>query len=160
GATMLNPAISRLQRYLASIGRGFRASPSPKAGPHEAPRTEVADRPLSFADRAEGLRVLAIGDGDIASVELTLAIPLEYLSQTHGLSFRLIYANQQPALEDCRGFDLIMAMRVYDPHTLSIVRALHSDGVPVIYMTDDDLELIDPQTPLGQALAAMGASAN
>jgi len=105
------------------------------------------------------LRILAIGDGDIASIKLGLQIPLAWMARMLGIKYRLIYASDLPGTPT-RGIDLVLIMRVCDKKSLSFAQGLKDKRIPYIYMTDDDLGLVDPETPFVADLVAMNAHDN
>jgi hypothetical protein len=99
---------------------------------------------------------LAVGDGDIASIELCLRIPLAWMSKTLGIKYRLIFPKDLPKTPS-ENIDICMIMRVCDKASLTFARSLKDKGIPYIYMMDDDLDLIDPETPLGILLKTIDA---
>jgi glycosyltransferase involved in cell wall biosynthesis len=81
------------------------------------------------------------------------------MSMKLAIKHRLIYAPDLPrTLGD--DIDLVMMMRVCDKRSLGFARSLKEKGIPYIYMMDDDLDLVDPETPLGALLLAMDARNN
>jgi len=122
-------------------------------------RRHFAGHSVFMTSEGRPLRILAIGDGDIASIELSLRIPLRWMSRTLGIKYNLIYAPDLPNAPS-RDIDLVLLMRVYDKGSVSFTRSLKQMGIPYIYMMDDDLDLIDPKTPLGALLAAADARSN
>jgi glycosyltransferase involved in cell wall biosynthesis len=81
------------------------------------------------------------------------------MSMTLGIKYRLIYAPDLPRTPG-DNIDLVMMMRVCDKRSLAFARSLKGKGIPYIYMMDDDLDLIDPETPLGAMLMAIDARNN
>jgi glycosyltransferase involved in cell wall biosynthesis len=122
-------------------------------------RRYLARHPIFWRSGRRPLCILAVGDGDIASIELCLRIPLEWMSMTLGIKYRLIYAPDLPRTPG-DNIDLVMMMRVCDKRSLAFARSLKGKGIPYIYMMDDDLDLIDPETPLGAMLMAIDARNN
>jgi glycosyltransferase involved in cell wall biosynthesis len=144
------------------MARGARPS-APAAAPKApivvpAHREPAAELPRLSLTRPR-IRILAIGDGEIPSIELVVARPLSNLSHGLGFDYRLVYPHCLPAVDQCRDIDLLIIARACDPATLALARVLTAGGVPLIFMMDDALELIDPDSVLGQHLRATHAIA-
>ena len=105
-------------------------------------------------------RIIAIGDGPIPSVELCLSLPLEYMRAELGVEYELFYQSELPAREVWSSADLIVMMRICNPESVALATEARALGIPIIYMTDDDIGEIDPSTPLGMHYANMNASRN
>ena len=103
------------------------------------------------------IRVLAVADGWIPSVELVLREPLKFM-ETRGLvssDIRLI--TEAGLSQRLRDADLLILMRVYEPEALDLAQEARTRGIPVIYAIDDDFESLDPATPLAQHYRRAGA---
>lgn len=122
-------------------------------------RRHFAGHSMFMTSEGRPLRILAIGDGDIASIELSLRIPLRWMSRMLRVKYSLIYTPDLPKSPG-RDIDLVLLMRVYDKRSVSFIRSLKQMDIPYIYMMDDDLDLIDPETPLGAVLEAADARSN
>lgn len=151
-------------RRAVTLARGLarRTQPAVPVSPDT-----VADSPPPAAAVQDGrratrppLKILAVGDGPIVSMELICQRPLAWLARTIGLQYAVTYAGALPALVDCRDLDLLLVVRAYDAETLTWVRQLADRGVPVIYLVDDDLRQIDSDSPTFQHMAALNASDN
>jgi glycosyltransferase involved in cell wall biosynthesis len=117
--------------------------------------------PAVCMHRGRELKITAVGDGQIPSVELVLTRPLTYLAQRLNVAFELYYADHLPAAEQCRDSDIIIVMRAVDGGTLNFVReAREGSGAAVIYIVDDDFDAIDAQSPLGRRLIQLNAKEN
>jgi hypothetical protein len=81
------------------------------------------------------------------------------MSRALGIKYRLIYADDLPRTPS-DNIDIVMMMRVCDKRSLAFALSLKDRGIPYVYMTDDDLDLIDPKTPLGAFLATIDARNN
>lgn len=119
------------------------------------------DRP---SERAQGSsrnrRIIAIGDGPIPSVEICLSMPLEYMKNAFGVDYEVFYQSRLPDADTCADADLIVMMRLCTAEAAALARRAQSLGVPLIYITDDDFEEIDPATPAGAHYRSIGASEN
>ena len=97
------------------------------------------------------LRVLAVADGMIPSVELVLAQPLAWLAERGHVDYSLQLVNHtRPATVS--EYDLLIVMRSFMPDARALAQAAVASGVPVIYAIDDDFETVDPTTTLGRYL--------
>lgn len=96
------------------------------------------------------LRIKAVADGMIPSVELVLAKPLAWLAHQGLVEYTLdVISNVDPSADIGR-FDLLILMRACMPDALALVKSANEQGVPVIYAIDDDFEALDRSTPLGR----------
>jgi glycosyltransferase involved in cell wall biosynthesis len=103
------------------------------------------------------LKVLAVADGMIPSVELVLERPLRHLQECGLLKYRLAVISETGLSDDLDGVDLLILMRCCQPEALALAEAAEARGIPFIYAIDDDFEALDPETPLGAYYASIGA---
>ena len=96
------------------------------------------------------LRIKAVADGMIPSVELVLAKPLAWLADQGLVEYTLDVMSDVDANADLGTCDLLIVMRACMPDALALVENANAQNVPVIYAIDDDFEALDPETPLGK----------
>jgi glycosyltransferase involved in cell wall biosynthesis len=96
------------------------------------------------------LKVLAVVDGLIPSVELVLAKPFRWLMERGQLEYSLVVISDLEADAAIEQYDLLIIMRACMPDSLALAQLAKSRGVPFIYAIDDDFEALDPETPLGR----------
>src|SRR5450631_4435686 len=98
------------------------------------------------------IRVLAVVDGWIPSVEIVLRAPLGFLEARGLVSADIQLISAAGLLPRLGNSDLIILMRVYEPEALGLAEEARIRGIPIIYAIDDDFESLDPDTPLAQHL--------
>jgi glycosyltransferase involved in cell wall biosynthesis len=104
------------------------------------------------------IRVLAVADGMIPSVELVLERPLSYLADQGELEFSLHTIEDADSIaRELDRCDLLILMRACQVNALALVEEARGRDLPVIYAIDDDFESLDPATPLGRHYRDSGA---
>jgi glycosyltransferase involved in cell wall biosynthesis len=105
------------------------------------------------------IRVLCIGDGPIASTKLTFDYSIvPAVSSVRG-EVKITYGDR--SLETVsRDFDIVFVMRLVSASAVKYVEDLSAYKIPVVYLIDDDFELIDEKYPLGAHYISIGAHGN
>ena len=103
------------------------------------------------------IRVLAVADGWIPSVELVLREPLKFMESRGLVSPDIRLISEAGLSQRLRNADILILMRVYEPEALDLAEEARTRGIPVIYAIDDDFESLDPATPLAQHYRRAGA---
>jgi glycosyltransferase involved in cell wall biosynthesis len=103
------------------------------------------------------IRVLAVADGWIPSVELVLREPLKFMEARGLVSPDIRLISEAGLSHRLRSADLLILMRVFEPEALGLAEEARTRGIPVIYAIDDDFESLDPETPLAQHYRRAGA---
>lgn len=114
----------------------------------------------------QSTRVIAIADAT-ASTELCVQLPLQYMAQHLGVDYSIYDAASLPTREVWKSADLILLMRSFSRECTDLVRDAKEDGIPIVYMTDDDMESLlisKPGSPeiacLIEHMKAVGAQEN
>jgi glycosyltransferase involved in cell wall biosynthesis len=103
------------------------------------------------------IKIFAIADGLIPSVELVLLKPLQHLQNRGEVTFHFALITEANLAGQIDEYDLIILMRCYQSQAVEIANTAKARGIPVIYAIDDDLEEIDPATPHGAVYRAANA---
>jgi glycosyltransferase involved in cell wall biosynthesis len=115
-------------------------------------REHANDEPTSHM-----LRMVLIGDGPVTSIEL-LRLPLDYAQSHLGISFQIFYENNLPDRNFWSACDLIVTMRARTPATLSLIKEARELGTAVIFMTDDNLEILAGLEPADPTLKIISSN--
>ena len=120
-------------------------------------KLELKKAPDEKISIPEKLRIVAIGDGPIPSIYLSMNIPLTEIAKKHGAVFSLHYENDFPVDGIILNADIVFMKRVCSDVAVNAARKIKAANIPLIYMVDDDFSEVPIDTPLGRRYAEMRA---
>ncbi|MGH1590658.1 hypothetical protein ACRBEV_22795 [Methylobacterium phyllosphaerae] len=84
------------------------------------------------------IKIAAICDGLIPSVELCIVQPLRYLTDRHKIQHEIYFEGRSLPIEEMKGYDIILVMRSCASETLLAVQEL-KHSAKIIFMADDNI---------------------